>query len=139
MSVPQIPQAATRNSSSPSPISGIGTDSTTTCPLPRYTPARMCPRSGWCARCDPMCSMVWLICFKLSPTRAPLLRIAVPASEIFPIYVPRIYRENARVIPPLLCCSAPVVPDPEPPQGAMPLALARAEYSLVLREDPVHI
>src|SRR5580704_5588310 len=62
MSVPQIPHAATRNSNSPSPISGIGTDSTTTCPLPRYTPARICPdlRGGWC---DSMCSMVWLKLF----------------------------------------------------------------------------
>src|ERR1700733_14552276 len=63
MSVPQIPQAPTRNSSSPSSISGIGTDSTTTRPLPRYTPARMCPRLDSCASCDPICSMVWLIFF----------------------------------------------------------------------------
>src|ERR1700723_1351997 len=41
MSVPQIPQAAPRNSTSPSPTCGIGTVSTTTRPLPRYTPARI--------------------------------------------------------------------------------------------------
>ena len=39
-SVPQIPHAATLKRTSPSPISGIGTDSTTTCPLPSLHSAR---------------------------------------------------------------------------------------------------
>ena len=82
MSVPQIPQAATRNSSSPSPISGIGTDSTTTCPLPRYTPARMCPGFGSRAsvRSDMFDGLAHLI--QMSPPTTPPLPSAAPASEI---------------------------------------------------------
>src|ERR1700752_2356880 len=81
MSVPQIPHAATRKSNSPSPISGIGTDSTTTCPLPRYTPARICPdlRGGWC---DSMCSMVWLNLFCTRRLSAGYIRQIPPGPSM---------------------------------------------------------
>src|SRR5215471_3728864 len=69
MSVPQIPHAATRNRTSPSRISGIGTDSTTTRPLPRYTPARMCSDSFRPVSCTPIFATVWLIALLHQPSR----------------------------------------------------------------------
>src|SRR5579863_8441993 len=45
-SVPQIPQVATRINTSPAPIAGTGTVSTTTFPLPRYTAARIVDGTG---------------------------------------------------------------------------------------------
>src|SRR5579863_9915 len=48
-SVPQIPHAATRINTSPGPIAGTGTVSTTTLPLPRYTAARIVDGTGYAA------------------------------------------------------------------------------------------
>src|SRR5271169_2338949 len=45
-SVPQIPHDATRINTSPGPITGTGTVSTTTFPLPRYTAARIVDGTG---------------------------------------------------------------------------------------------
>src|SRR5712671_1424091 len=50
ISVPQIPQAATRISTSPAAIVGTGTSSTTTRPLPRYTAARIVAGVGWATK-----------------------------------------------------------------------------------------
>src|SRR5579863_4434026 len=60
-SVPQIPQAATRINTSPAPIAGTGTVSTTTLPLPRYTAARIVDGTGWAVREDSRMIPDWLI------------------------------------------------------------------------------
>ncbi len=51
-SVPQIPHAATRINTSPAPITGTGTVSTTTLPLPRYTAARIVDGAASAAVCE---------------------------------------------------------------------------------------
>src|SRR5713226_7419420 len=61
MSVPHIPQAATRISTSPAPIAGTGTSSSTTRPLPRYTAARIVEGTGDAARHVSRVAPDWLI------------------------------------------------------------------------------
>ena len=68
-SVPQIPQAATRISTSPAPIAGTGTVSTTTLPLPRYTAARIVDGTGCAAREVSRMIPDWLIARPPYPAR----------------------------------------------------------------------
>src|ERR1700730_15737187 len=69
-SVPQIPHAATRINTSPAPIAGTGTVSTTTFALPRYTAARIVNGTG-CVDCE-VSRMIpdWLTALPPYPARS---------------------------------------------------------------------
>src|SRR3989442_481990 len=64
ISVPQMPQAATRIRTSPSEIVGTGTCSTTTRPAPRYTPARICFSAGAAENGASSWAVMGLMCTK---------------------------------------------------------------------------